>query len=218
MNAPAPASLTEILTTAPVLPVVTIDDARQAVALAQALVAGGVRAIEITLRTEAALEAVQAIAAEVPEAIPGVGTVTKPAEFEAAREAGAKFAISPGATPRLLAAARDQPLPYLPAIATASELMAALEAGFSICKFFPAAEAGGVAALKALGGPFPAARFCPTGGIGPANAAAYLALPSVLCVGGSWIAPREAIAAGDFARIEGLAREATAAPRERSSL
>jgi 2-dehydro-3-deoxyphosphogluconate aldolase/(4S)-4-hydroxy-2-oxoglutarate aldolase len=218
MNAPAPASLTEILTTAPVLPVVTIDDARQAVALAQALVAGGVRAIEITLRTEAALEAVQAIAAEVPEAIPGVGTVTKPAEFEAAREAGAKFAISPGATPRLLAAARAQPLPYLPAIATASELMAALEAGYSICKFFPAAEMGGVAALKALGGPFPGARFCPTGGIGPANAGAYLALPSVLCVGGSWIAPREAIAAGDFARIEGLAREATAAPRERSPL
>jgi len=218
MNAPAPASLTEILTTAPVLPVVTIDDPRQAVPLAQALVAGGVRAIEITLRTDAALEAVQAIAAEVPEAIPGVGTVTKPAEFEAAREAGARFAISPGATPRLLAAARDQPLPYLPAIATASELMAAMEAGFSICKFFPAAEAGGVAALKALGGPFPAARFCPTGGVGPANAGAYLALPNVLCVGGSWIAPREAIAAGDFARIEQLAREATAAPRERSSL
>jgi 2-dehydro-3-deoxyphosphogluconate aldolase/(4S)-4-hydroxy-2-oxoglutarate aldolase len=203
-------TLEQILTSAPVMPVVTIDDPRQAVPLARALAAGGVRAIEITLRTESALEAVRAIAAEVPESIPGVGTVLTPADLNAAARAGAKFAISPGATPRLLEAGRASPLPYLPAIATASELMAALEAGFLACKFFPAAESGGVAALKALGGPFPGARFCPTGGIDAASAPSYLALPNVLCVGGSWLAPRDAIAAGDFGRIERLAREACA--------
>jgi len=200
----------EVLAAGPVMPVVVIDDPAMAVPLARALVAGGIRAIEITLRTPGALEAVRAIADDVPDAIPGVGTVLTAADLDAALAAGARFAISPGATPALLAAARAGGLPYIPAIATASELMAAMEAGFSVCKFFPAAQAGGVEALKSLAGPFPHARFCPTGGIDAASAPAYLALPSVVCVGGSWIAPRAAIAAGDFTTIERLARAAAA--------
>jgi 2-dehydro-3-deoxyphosphogluconate aldolase/(4S)-4-hydroxy-2-oxoglutarate aldolase len=192
------------------MPVVTIDDPAKAAPLARALVAGGIRAIEITLRTPGALEAVRAIAAEVPDAIPGVGTVLTAADLAAAAAAGARFAISPGATPALLAAAQAGALPYIPAVATASELMAAMEAGFSVCKFFPAAQAGGVEALKALAGPFPHARFCPTGGIDAVSAPAYLALPNVVCVGGSWIASRAAIEAGDFAAIERLARAASA--------
>jgi 2-dehydro-3-deoxyphosphogluconate aldolase/(4S)-4-hydroxy-2-oxoglutarate aldolase len=203
-------TLEQILTSAPVMPVVTIDDAAKAVPLARALVAGGIRAIEVTLRTAAALEALRAIAAEVPEAIPGAGTVLNAAQLQAAAKAGARFAVSPGATPTLLAAMRPGPIPFLPGIATASELMACLEAGISICKFFPAADAGGVPALKSLAGPFPQARFCPTGGIDAATAPAYLALPNVLCVGGSWLVPRDAIATGDFGRIEQLAREASA--------
>jgi 2-dehydro-3-deoxyphosphogluconate aldolase/(4S)-4-hydroxy-2-oxoglutarate aldolase len=202
-------TLEDILKSGPVMPVITLDDPAKAVPLARALVAGGIRAIEITLRTGAALEAVHAIAAEVPEAIPGVGTVLTTADYAAAAKAGARFAISPGATPALLAATRPGPIPFLPGVATASELMACLEAGVSICKFFPAAEAGGVAALRAFAGPFPTARFCPTGGIDAASAPDYLALANVLCVGGSWIAPRDAIAAGDFARIEALARAAS---------
>lgn len=200
----------DVLSAGPVMPVVVIDDPARAVPLARALVAGGVRAIEITLRTERALEAVRAIAAGVPEAIPGVGTVLTEADLDAAAAAGARFAISPGATPALYAAAWRATLPYIPAVATASELMAAMEAGFTACKFFPAAQAGGVPALAALGGPFPSARFCPTGGIDAASAPAYLALANVLCVGGSWIAPRAAIDAGDFGRIEQLARAASA--------
>jgi len=200
----------EVLAAGPVMPVVVIDDPAMAVPLARALVAGGIRAIEMTLRTPGALEAVRAIADEVPDAIPGVGTVLTAADLDAAIAAGARFAISPGATPALLAAARAGGLPYIPAIATASELMAAMAAGFSVCKFFPAAQAGGVEALKSLAGPFPHARFCPTGGIDAASAPAYLALPSVVCVGGSWIAPRAAIAAGDFTTIERLARAAAA--------
>jgi len=200
----------DILTSAPVLPVVVIEDPAKAVPLARALVAGGIRAIEITLRTPKALEAVRAIAAEVPGAIPGVGTVLTAADLDAAAAAGARFAVSPGATQALFDAAWAQALPYLPAVATASELMAALEAGFSTCKFFPAAQAGGPEAIKALGGPFPQARFCPTGGIDLATAPAYLALGNVLCVGGSWVAPRSAIDADDFAEIERLARQAAA--------
>jgi 2-dehydro-3-deoxyphosphogluconate aldolase / (4S)-4-hydroxy-2-oxoglutarate aldolase len=203
-------SIDDILRSAPVLPVVVIEDPAKAVPLARALVAGGIRAIEITLRTAKALEAVRAIAAEVPDAIPGVGTVLTAADLDAAAAAGARFAVSPGATQALFDAAWAQALPYLPAVATASELMAALEAGFTTCKFFPAAQAGGPEAVKALGGPFPQARFCPTGGIGLTTAPAYLALGNVLCVGGSWIAPRGAIDAGDFASIERLAREAAA--------
>ncbi len=207
---PTPLPVEDILASGPVLPVVVIDDPAHAVPLARALVAGGVRAIEITLRTERALEAVRAIAAEVPDAIPGVGTVLTPADFDAAAAAGAKFAISPGATPALMDAAWASTLPYVPAVQTASELMRVMEAGFTVAKFFPAAPAGGVEALKALAGPFPAMRFCPTGGIDAQSALAYLALPNVICVGGSWIAPRAAIEAGDFAKIEQLARAASA--------
>lgn len=203
-------TIEEILSTGPVLPVVVIDDPARAVPLARALAAGGLRAIEITLRTRAAMEAVRAIAREVPEAIPGVGTVVKTSDFEAAAAAGARFAISPGATPPLLEAGRRSGLPYLPAVATPSEVMQAMEAGLSSCKFFPAAELGGVATLKALAGPFPEMRFCPTGGIRADDAASYLALSNVICVGGSWVAPREAIERGDFALIERLARQAAA--------
>jgi 2-dehydro-3-deoxyphosphogluconate aldolase/(4S)-4-hydroxy-2-oxoglutarate aldolase len=207
---PTPLPVEDILATGPVLPVVVIDDPAHAVPLAKALVAGGVRAIEITLRTERALEAVRAIAAEVPEAIPGVGTVLTPADFDAAAAAGAKFAISPGATPALLDAAWASTLPYVPAVATASELMNVMAAGFTVAKFFPAAQAGGVEALKAFAGPFPTMRFCPTGGVDAQGALVYLALANVICVGGSWIAPRAAIAAGDFGKIEQLARAASA--------
>jgi 2-dehydro-3-deoxyphosphogluconate aldolase/(4S)-4-hydroxy-2-oxoglutarate aldolase len=202
-------NIDEILSTSPVLPVVVIDDASHAVPLARALVAGGVKAIEITLRTPAALDAVRAIVWEVPDAIPGVGTVLTEADFDAAAAAGARFAVSPGATPSLMDAAWRSTLPFLPGVATASELMGAMEAGFSTCKLFPAAQLGGVEALKALAGPFPNARFCPTGGIDAASAGAYLGLANVLCVGGSWVAPRAAIEAGDYARIEQLARAAS---------
>ncbi|MFI4933990.1 MAG: bifunctional 4-hydroxy-2-oxoglutarate aldolase/2-dehydro-3-deoxy-phosphogluconate aldolase [Caulobacterales bacterium] len=199
----------EILELAPVMPVVVIDDPAHAVPMARALVAGGLKAIEVTLRTPAALGAIAAIAAEVPDAVVGVGTVLSIQDIRAAADAGARFAVSPGATPALLDAARMGPLPYLPAIATASELMAGLERGYSVFKVFPAASVGGPAALRALAGPFPAARFCPTGGIDAASAPGYLALESVLCVGGSWVAPKEALASGDFATIERLAREAS---------
>jgi 2-dehydro-3-deoxyphosphogluconate aldolase/(4S)-4-hydroxy-2-oxoglutarate aldolase len=207
---PEPRPIEEILSSGPVLPVVVIDDPAQAVPLAKALVAGGVRAIEITLRTQHALEAVRRIAAEVPDAIPGVGTVLTPADFDAAAEAGARFAISPGSTPAMMDAAWASTLPYVPAVATPSEVMAAMEAGFRALKFFPAAQCGGVEALKAFAGPFPAMRFCPTGGVDAASALSYLAQPNVLCVGGSWIAPRAAIAVGDFTKIEQLARSASA--------
>jgi 2-dehydro-3-deoxyphosphogluconate aldolase/(4S)-4-hydroxy-2-oxoglutarate aldolase len=203
-------TIDDILAAGPVMPVVVIDDAAHAVPLARALVAGGIRAIEITLRTGAALEAIQSIAREVPDAIPGVGTAVTEADVLAALDAGAKFIVSPGMTPALLRAALGSGLPFLPGIATASELMAGMAAGLAAFKFFPAAQAGGIDGLKALGGPFPSVRFCPTGGVSAANAAAYLALANVACVGGSWLAPREAIAAGDFTRIEQLAREAAA--------
>ena len=203
-------TIDEILAAGPVMPVVVIDDAAHAAPLARALVAGGIRAIEITLRTGAALEAIQAIARDVPDAIPGVGTALTAADVLAALDAGAKFIVSPGMTPALSEAAIGSGLPFLPGIATASELMAGMAAGLAAFKFFPAAQAGGIDGLKALGGPFPTVRFCPTGGVSAANAAAYLALPNVACVGGSWLAPRETIAAGDFARIEQLAREAAA--------
>ena len=200
----------EILQAGPVMPVVVIDDAAHAVPLARALVAGGIRAIEITLRTGAALDAIEAIARDVPDAIPGVGTAITAADVLAALDAGAKFIVSPGMTPALRDAALGSGLPFLPGVATASELMAGLAAGLGAFKFFPAAQAGGIEGLKALGGPFPSVRFCPTGGVSAANAAGYLALPNVACVGGSWLAPREAIAAVEFARIEALAREAAA--------
>ena len=203
-------TLEAILRRGPVVPVVTIADAATAVPLARALLAGGIAVIEVTLRTAAAGEAIRRIRAEVPTMIVGAGTVLSPAQLDLARSLGATFAVSPGATPRLLDAAAESPLPLLPGIATASEAMLLLERGLSLAKFFPAAAAGGPALLRALAGPFPELRFCPTGGIDAGNAAAYLALPNVVCVGGSWLAPADAVAAGDWRRIENLARAARA--------
>jgi 2-dehydro-3-deoxyphosphogluconate aldolase/(4S)-4-hydroxy-2-oxoglutarate aldolase len=194
---------------APVIPVVVIEEARAAVPMARALVAGGTPAIEVTLRTPAALEAVRAIAAEVEGAVVGVGTVLGAADLRAAHEAGARFAVSPGATARLLDAAEDIALPLLPGAATASEAMALLERGYTHLKFFPAVPAGGAKLLAAWAGPLPQLRFCPTGGIGAASAADFLVLPNVLCVGGSWLTPADKLAAGDWAGIEALARAAT---------
>jgi len=193
---------------APVIPVVVIEDARAAVPMARALVAGGVPAIEVTLRTAAALEAVRAIAAEVEGAVIGVGTVLTQADLLAAYEAGARFAVSPGATARLLDAAEDIPLPLLPGAATASEAMALLERGYRHLKFFPAVPAGGAKLLAAWAGPLPQLRFCPTGGISAAGAGDFLAQPNVLCVGGSWLTPADKLAAGDWAGIEQLSRAA----------
>jgi 2-dehydro-3-deoxyphosphogluconate aldolase/(4S)-4-hydroxy-2-oxoglutarate aldolase len=198
--------LAEILLENPVIPVLTIERVADAVPLARALVAGGVKALEITLRTRAAAEAAKAIAAEVPEAIVGIGTVVTPDDLQLAFKLGAHFAVSPGMTARLLAAASGVPLPLLPGVATASELMTALDQGFDTVKFFPAVPAGGIPALKALAGPFAHARFCPTGGISEATAPDWLALPNVVAVGGSWLAPADKIAAGDWAGITEIAR------------
>jgi 2-dehydro-3-deoxyphosphogluconate aldolase/(4S)-4-hydroxy-2-oxoglutarate aldolase len=197
----------EIAAQCPVIPVLSIADADDAVPLARALVTGGLRVLEITLRTSAALEAIRRIARDVDGAITGVGTVTVPEEFTLAADAGAVFAVSPGFTAELADAAS---LPWLPGIATASEAMQARRAGYSMLKLFPAETSGGTAALKALAGPFPDLRFCPTGGIGPKNAADYLRLDNVICVGGSWPAPADAVKKRDWARIEVLAREAAA--------
>ncbi len=193
---------------AAVIPVVVIHDAKLAVKMARALVAGGTPAIEVTLRTPAALEAVRAIAAEVEGAMIGVGTVLGERDLKAALQAGAKFAVSPGVSPRLLDAADDSELPLLPGAATASELMTLLERGYSHLKFFPAVPAGGAKLLGAWAGPLPQVRFCPTGGISLSNAPDFLALPNVVCVGGSWLTPADKLAAGDWAGIELLAREA----------
>ncbi|MDE1893382.1 MAG: bifunctional 4-hydroxy-2-oxoglutarate aldolase/2-dehydro-3-deoxy-phosphogluconate aldolase [Xanthomonadaceae bacterium] len=193
---------------AAVIPVVVIHDAKVAVAMARALVAGGTPAIEVTLRTPAALEAVRAIAAEVEGAMVGVGTVLGERDLQAALQAGAKFAVSPGVSPRLLDAADDSALPLLPGAATASELMTLLERGYRHLKFFPAVPAGGAKLLGAWAGPLPQVRFCPTGGISLNSAPEFLALPNVLCVGGSWLTPADRLAAGDWAGIELLAREA----------
>jgi len=197
-----------LLDVVPVLPVVVIEDVASAVPLARALVAGGLPAVELTLRTPAALDAIRAISAEVPEILVGAGTVLSPGQAKEAADAGARFLVSPGATPGLLAGLADTGLPFLPGTATVSEVLAALEAGLTEMKFFPAEASGGVAFLKSVAGPVPAARFCPTGGITAANATTYLALPNVGCVGGTWITPADAVAAGDWARVEALARAA----------
>jgi 2-dehydro-3-deoxyphosphogluconate aldolase / (4S)-4-hydroxy-2-oxoglutarate aldolase len=194
----------------PVMPVVTLGDAAIAADLARAFVRGGIRVIEVTLRTPAALLAIEAIARAVPEITVGAGTVLSITDLHAAATAGAAFAISPGATATLLGAGATAPIPYLPAVATASELMAGLAAGYRCFKFFPAAPAGGTAMLKAFAGPFSEARFCPTGGITQDSVKSYLDLPNVLCAGGSWLTPADALAARDWARIEALAREASA--------
>ncbi|MEV7969316.1 bifunctional 4-hydroxy-2-oxoglutarate aldolase/2-dehydro-3-deoxy-phosphogluconate aldolase [Sphaerisporangium sp. NPDC088356] len=199
-----------ILDLAPVVPVVVIDDVETAVPLARALVAGGLPAIEVTLRTSCALDAIARIAAEVPEAVIGAGTVRTPADVAASTGAGARFLVSPGGTPALLDAMRDSGVPFLPGAATASEVLALAERGLTELKFFPAGPAGGVAYLKALAGPIPEVRFCPTGGIRLETAPEYLALPNVGCVGGTWLTPADALASGDYSRIEKLASEAAA--------
>lgn len=190
------------------MPVIVINEAAQAVPLAKALLEGGIPVIEITLRTEAALDAVSAVAAEVPEMIVGVGTVTQPHHFSAAKTAGARFAISPGLTSSLLEASRDSDLPYLPGVFSPSEAMSAYESGFRHLKLFPAKQAGGVGMLKALASPLPDLNFCPTGGIDESSYLEYARLPNVACVGGSWIAPAGLIEAGDWGAITSLAREA----------
>ena len=198
----------QVLALSPVMPVVVIEDLQAAAPLARALLAGGLKTIEITLRTPAALDAIRAVAHAVPELLVGAGTVLDEADLAAAAAAGARFALSPGATPKLLKAARQGSIPLVPGIATASEVMRGLDLGYRCFKFFPAENLGGVAALKALGAPLPVARFCPTGGIGPDKAHAYLALGNVLCVGGSWITPADKIKSSDWGGIEALALRA----------
>lgn len=203
-------TIDELLSLGPVIPVIVIENARQAGPLARALVEGGVRVLEITLRTEAALEAIRRTAREVPEAIVGVGTVTDPKQFEPARQAGARFAVTPGWAQDFAWAARENRLPLLPGVMTPSDVLSATAAGFKEMKLFPAREAGGVGMLKAMAGPFPHVRFCPTGGITADTAREYLALPNVACVGGSWLTPGDAIQRADWASITALARQAAA--------
>lgn len=209
-NAPAHATAADLLALSPVIPVVVVDDAEHAVPLAEALLRGGVRVIELTLRTPAALAAIERVAAEVPGIVIGAGTVTAPEHAEQAAKAGAAFLVTPGSTDRVLDAAEDTGLPFLPGAATVSEAMRLAERGLTSLKFFPAEAAGGVDYLKSIGGPLPGLRFCPTGGITPATAPNYLALPNVGCVGGSWLAPKDALVSGDWARIEELAQAASA--------
>jgi 2-dehydro-3-deoxyphosphogluconate aldolase/(4S)-4-hydroxy-2-oxoglutarate aldolase len=208
MDAACEKTLRRILTAAPVVPVLTIEDRAMAVPLARALVAGGLTALEVTLRTKAGPDCIRAIAAEVEGADVGAGTVLDRRQLDQAVACGARFLVSPGATPDLVVAARDCPVPFLPGVATAGEAMTLAEAGFTMLKFFPAEPAGGVAYLKALASPLPEFRFCPTGGVGPANATEYLALDNVVCVGGSWVAPSDALAADDWGRITALAQAA----------
>lgn len=202
-------NIVDILRLGPVMPVLVIDAVEHAVPLARALLAGGVRVLEVTLRTPAAFEAVRAIRAAVPEAVVGVGTLTRPDDLVAARQAGAVFGVSPGTYPELLAAAAQAGLPLLPGTMTPSDVMAVRAAGYTACKLFPAAQAGGIGMLKALYGPFPDQLFCPTGGIDAAGAPAYLALPNVACVGGSWLAPKALVQAGDWPAITALAQAAS---------
>ena len=210
-----PLTAHDVMRDAPVIPVIVLTDVAHAVPLARALVAGGIRMLEVTLRTPAALACIEAIAREVPDAVAGAELlelarlVGLPAhDAQAARKAGARFAVSPGYTQAVGRACRDLRLPLLPGVATGSEIMAASEDGYTELKFFPALQAGGLAMLKAWGGPFFDVRFCPTGGVTPDNAPEFLALSNVACVGGSWLTPADAVAAGDWARITRLAQEA----------
>lgn len=203
------AAAREICTLAPIVPVIVVQDLAHAAPLARALVAGGLPALEVTLRTPCALDAIRAMA-EVEGGVVGAGTLLTPADVKAAKAAGARFGVSPGLTERLVKACEDEGLALLPGTATATEVMRALEWGYSMLKFFPAETSGGAPAVKALGGPLPQASFCPTGGISLKNAPDYLRLPNVICAGGSWVAPAEKLVAGDWAGIEALAREAAA--------
>ncbi|MBX3598105.1 MAG: 2-dehydro-3-deoxy-phosphogluconate aldolase [Rhizobiaceae bacterium] len=208
MNSKTRALLT-LLDGQPVIPVLKIDNANDAVPLARALARGGLRAIEITLRTGHAIEAIRRAAAEVPEAIVGAGTILNPRQFEEASNAGAKFIVSPGLTPALLAEAAGSEIPLLPGAITPGEIMAARDAGVDFLKFFPAEQAGGAPFLKALASPIADVMFCPTGGISEKNATDYLSLPNVVCVGGSWVAPDRMVKEGRWNEIEALAREAS---------
>ncbi|MES2976959.1 MAG: bifunctional 4-hydroxy-2-oxoglutarate aldolase/2-dehydro-3-deoxy-phosphogluconate aldolase [Pseudomonadota bacterium] len=198
----------DVMRAAPVIPVIVLDHLSHAVPLARALVAGGIRMLEITLRTPVALACIEAIARDVPEAVAGAGTVRSASDAQAAAMAGARFMVSPGYTHAVGQACRDAGVPLLPGVATGGEIMAAQEDGLTELKFFPAMQAGGVAMLKAWGGPFGDVKFCPTGGITAGSAAEFLALKNVACVGGSWLTPADAMAAGDWSRITALARQA----------
>jgi 2-dehydro-3-deoxyphosphogluconate aldolase/(4S)-4-hydroxy-2-oxoglutarate aldolase len=203
-------SIADILRLGPVMPVLVIDAVEHAVPLARALVAGGIRVLEVTLRTPVAFDAVRAIRAAVPDAVVGVGTLTRPDDLVSARAAGAVFGVSPGTYPELLAAAAQAGLPLLPGTMTPSDVMTVRAAGYMACKLFPAAQAGGIGMLKALHGPFPDQLFCPTGGIDAGSAPGFLSLPNVACVGGSWLAPKALVQAGDWAAITALAKAASA--------
>jgi 2-dehydro-3-deoxyphosphogluconate aldolase/(4S)-4-hydroxy-2-oxoglutarate aldolase len=198
----------DVMQDAPVIPVIVLHDVAHAVPLARALVAGGIRMLEVTLRTPQALACIEAIARDVPDAVVGVGTVRSAADAQAAQMAGARFVVSPGYTHAIGQTCRDLGLPLLPGVATGSEIMAAQEDGYTQLKFFPALQAGGVSMLKAWQGPFGDVQFCPTGGVSPANAREFLALSNVVCVGGSWLTPADAVQSGDWERISQLAREA----------
>jgi len=201
-------NIREIVGKAPVIPVLTITELGHAVPLARALLAGGLAVLEITMRTPVALAAIEAMRKAVPDAIIGVGTLTRAVDFAAADRVGAQFGVTPGLTPELAAASRGARFPLLPGVMTPTELIQARSAGFNVLKLFPAEQAGGIGMLKALGAPFPDVLFCPTGGISRATAPDFLALPNVVCVGGSWVAPAAMIATGNWAGIEGLARDA----------
>ncbi|NVD36737.1 bifunctional 4-hydroxy-2-oxoglutarate aldolase/2-dehydro-3-deoxy-phosphogluconate aldolase [Marinobacter lutaoensis] len=205
------AQIQAILAASPLVPVITIQDPAQALPLCEALVAGGIRVLEITLRTEHGLKAIEQVRQNLPDAWVGAGTVCTPAQYRDVVSAGAQFAISPGVTEALLELGAQAPVPLLPGVATVSELMMGYALGYREFKFFPAEVAGGTAALKAMAGPFPDVAFCPTGGIGPANAGDYLALANVRAVGGSWLTPADAVAAGDWQKIRELARSSLAA-------
>ena len=203
----------DVMRDAPVIPVIVLQKVEHAVPLARALVAGGIRMLEVTLRTPVALQCIEVISRDVPEAVAGVGTIRTAADAQAAKMAGAKFGVSPGYTPAVGHACHNLGLPLLPGVATGSEIMMAQEDGYTELKFFPALQAGGMAMLKAWQGPFGDVTFCPTGGIHAGNASEFLALSNVACVGGSWIVPTDAIEAGDWARITQLASEAAKLPR-----
>ena len=207
MSTPTPLTALQVMQDAPVIPVIVLNDVAHAVPMARALVAGGIRMLEVTLRTPQALACIEAIAKEVPEAVVGAGTVRSRADAQAAANAGARFAVSPGYTSAVGQACRDVGLALLPGVATGGEIMMAQEDGFTQLKFFPAMQAGGPAMLKAWSGPFFDVMFCPTGGVTLQNAAEFLALPNVVCVGGSWLVPADALAQGDWARITQLAKD-----------